>query len=81
MAVAKKVISFSSESWIRCAWFECEKPGYELYKSIQHEHGRNIPCAAGDHVNYVFCSERHKQLFRHSHESFGNLPPGFKKVI
>lgn len=81
MPVAKKVISYSSESWIRCAWFECEKPGFELYKSVLHEHGRGIPCEQGDHVNFVFCSERHRQLYRHSHVEFGKLPPGFKKTF
>lgn len=81
MSVAKKIISHSSESWIRCAWFECERPGYELYKSILHEHAPGLPCDRGDHVNFVFCSERHKQLYRHSHIEFGKLPPGFKKTI
>jgi hypothetical protein len=79
--VAKKVHSRSSDTWILCAWFGCEKQGYELYKSIFHEHASNIPCARGNHVNFVFCTERHKRLFQHSHISMGKLPPGYRKSI
>lgn len=83
MPVAKKVHSSSSDTWIRCNWFGCEKYAYELYKSIFHEHAPELPCAhpLSEHVNFIFCSERCKQYFRNSHLDMGNLPKGYAKVI
>lgn len=82
MPTAKKVLSFSSGTWITCAWFECQRQGYELYKTVLHDHAP-LPgaCEWGDHVNFIFCSERHKQYFVHSHRQMGQLPPGFKLAI
>lgn len=81
--VAKKVLSSSSGTWIRCSWFECDRAGFELYKAILHEHARTLACdhPLSEHVNFVFCSERHKQLYRNSHLDFGQLPAGYKKSI
>lgn len=83
MPTAKKVLSFTSGNWIPCCWFECEKPGYELYKAVFHEHAKSIPCAdqRAGHINFIFCGERHKQLYLHSHVSMGKLPPGYKLAI
>ncbi len=30
---------------------------------------------------YLFCSERHRELWRHSHVSLGNLPTGLRGMI
>ena len=83
MRNAKGVFSFSSGEWIRCAWFECDQQGYELYKSVFHEHARTMRCdnPLSQHVNFIFCSERHKQYYLHSHVDMGNLPPGFKTSL
>ena len=80
MAVLKKIINGVGD-WIPCCWFECRKPGYELHKAIHHDHARTVPCERGAHINYVFCSDRHKQLFAHSHIDMGKLPPGYKLMI
>jgi hypothetical protein len=81
--IQRKVRSFSSEDWITCCWFECDKPGFELYKSVFHEHDKKMRCDdfRSEHINYVFCTERHRQLFLYSHVSMGNLPPGYKKCV
>ena len=83
MPVARKVLSGSSGTWIPCCWFECAKPGYELYKSVLHDHTNAIACnhPLAEHVNFIFCSERHKQLYLHSHVDLGKLPPGYKLSI
>ena len=83
MRNAKKVMSASSGDWIKCVWCALngqDNPGYELYKSVFHEHARQLPCnhPMANHVNFVFCSERHKQYYLHSHKDLGNLPEGFK---
>ena len=82
MAVVRKVLSSSSGNWIPCCWFECERPGYELHKTIFHEHARTLTCdnPVSGHVNFVFCSEFHKQLYLHSHVEMGKLPPGYRIV-
>lgn len=83
MPIAKKVLSRGSGEWIRCAWFECERHGFELYKTIFHEHARTLPCdnPLSEHVNFVFCSERHRQYFVNSHRDMGNLPKGYVKSL
>lgn len=81
--IARKVLSASSGNWIPCCWFECEKPGYELYKTVFHEHAKNLACdhPMSQHVNFVFCSERCRQYYLNSHIAMGQLPAGYKKVI
>lgn len=83
MAVAKKVLSFSSHQWITCAWFGCEKIAFDLHKAVFHEHARELPChhPLSGHVNFIFCSDRHKRYYQHSHISFGQLPAGYRKSI
>ena len=83
MPIAKKVWSHGSQTWIQCAWFECERQGVELHKSVFHEHARSLACdhPLSQHVNFVFCSERHKRLFQHSHISMGDLPPGYRSLV
>lgn len=89
MPTARKVHSFTNDGWIRCNWFgtpssgRCEKEGYELYKSVFHEHAREIPCdhPMANHISYVFCSERCKRYYLNSHHDMGNLPAGFKTVL
>lgn len=81
--LARKVWSPGSQSWIKCCWFYCDKRGFELYKSVFHEHARHLPCdhPMSSHVNFVFCSEKCRQYYLHSHIDMGNLPPGFKTVL
>lgn len=83
MRNGKMVFSHSSGTWIKCVWCAMhgqDNPGYELYKSVFHEHARALPCdhPASQHVNFVFCSERHKQYYLNSHIDMGNLPAGFR---
>lgn len=83
MPVARKVHSYSSDTWIGCCWFGCEKQGFELYKTVFHEHSRSLTCGnpMAEHVNFIFCTERHKQYFINSRQNFGKLPPGYKLSI
>lgn len=76
----KKVHSFSSDTWILCAWCR-EKQGYDLFRHPLHDHAKNVPCEGRDHAIAIFCSERHRQYFIHSTRSNGNLPPGYKKAV
>jgi hypothetical protein len=83
--MARKVLS-SGGGWIPCVWCHMhgqENRGYELYKSVFHEHSRLMPCdhPLATHINFVFCSERHKQYFRNSHVSMGNLPKGWASTL
>jgi hypothetical protein len=79
----KKVWSFSSENWVNCAWFECRRPGFEMHKTVLHDHARTLRCdnPLSGHVNFVFCSERHKQLYLNSHKNMGKMPPGYKLTM
>ena len=82
----RKVRSLNSDRWIDCLWCRMHgfnKPGYELYKTVLHEHAPELQCdhPLSEHINYVFCSERHRQYFLHSHIDMGNLPAGHKSTI
>ena len=81
--IARKVLSATTGHWIPCCWFECEKDGVELYKTVFHEHSKGLKCdnPMSQHVNFVFCSERHRQLYLHSHIQMGKLPPGYRKSL
>lgn len=60
-----------------CCWDTCEKYGVENEK-IRVKYG-----TPGYEYNtwYVFCSERHKMYWAHSHRDLYNLPPGFKMGV
>lgn len=67
--------------WLRCAWDECEHQGVTLHLAVHHAHAVGMACADpyAKHIRYVFCSERHRQYFLHSHRpevGYGNLPVG-----
>lgn len=69
--------------WILCAWADCEKQGVTLHQSVLHDHNPGVRCDHVDarHPRFVFCSERHKQLFAHSHVAYGKLPTGSRGTI
>lgn len=59
---------------IVCAWDDCERRGLLLYE-IRVEYGRD-PAVHSHRVRHLFCSERHKQLWRNGHIHYGRLPTG-----
>jgi hypothetical protein len=93
----KKVINHDrGGTYVMCAWDECDRDGYELYKVRTHEHAASVPCDSplGRHTNYVFCTERHKQYWvastgQNAHElaarnngrQYGMLPPGQRLTV
>ena len=93
----KKVINHDrGGTFVCCAWDECDRDGYELYKVRQHTHAATIPCdsSVASHVSYVFCSERHRAYWLHSSGErakelearyngriAGMLPPGMRNTI
>jgi len=74
--VSKKVVNMdhAGDRFVMCAWDECEKDGYELYK-VRVNYGTP---GAPHILSYVFCCERHRQYWIHNHRSYGNLPPGYR---
>lgn len=56
----------SGTHYVMCAWSDCEKPGYELFKVRTRTHAGHIrdddPWNSR-FVHYVFCSEKCKQLW------------------
>lgn len=79
----KKILSLdkarSGETrWLPCCWDDCERPGTTLHQARMHDHARGYTCTRDDakHVIYVFCSERHRQLFLNSHVAYGKVASG-----
>jgi hypothetical protein len=60
---------------IMCAWDDCELQGYELNKVVINDAAPGYPPR---YMRFVFCTERHKYFFVHSHRDYGNLPPGYR---
>ena len=86
MVMLQKIMSASTGNWVPCVWCRMngeDRPGYELHKSVFHEHAREIPCddPRAVHVNFVFCSERHRQYYLNSHKALGQLPAGFRSSL
>ena len=83
MPMLQRVWSKTSEKWIRCNWFECDKDGFEQFKMVVHDHSKLIPCDhyLAEHVNYIFCSERHLNYYVESPRNHFNLPAGKKTVF
>jgi len=72
-------------NYIHCGWDDCEKHGFEMYKVKIHTEKPGYPERI---VNFVFCTERHRQYFIQSYNQgqagmhpdymHGKLPPGFR---
>jgi hypothetical protein len=91
----RKVINRDNGRMISCGWDDCERDGYECHKIIWHEHARTIGCAdpLARHIHYVFCSERHRQMWvnatgtnalrsiESTGRAYGNLPVGSRGMI
>lgn len=75
--IEKKVINLdhAGDRHVMCAWDTCENDGVELHK-VRVNYGTAIQQQI---VNHVFCSERHKQYWINSVNSYGNLPPGYRR--
>lgn len=72
----KKVINLDHDGdrKVKCAWDECDRDGYEMHKVRVNYGTPEMP-----HIlNYVFCTERHKQYFLNSHRKYGRLPEGYR---
>lgn len=58
-----------------CAWDECERPAWDEIKIKITDPGSHKT------VHYIFCTERHRDYYRHSHVKMGMLPPGSKLSV
>jgi len=64
--------------FLLCCWDDCDRDGTTLHKSLFHDHPKALACEnpVSKHLWYVFCSERHRQLFLNGHIKYGVLPSG-----
>lgn len=68
-------------TWIRCAWDDCDRQGYELFKVLVHEHvGMACDEPGAEHIAFIFCTEKHKQYHLYSHIKYGAVAPGQSRV-
>jgi hypothetical protein len=86
MPMLQRVWSRTNYQWIKCNWGPfggCDRDGYEQFKGVLHDHAKWVACDSplATHINYVFCSQQHKDYYANSHRSLFNLPPGAKKII
>lgn len=76
----KVVINLDGGGWtgnghVMCAWDTCTRQGYDSNRVTINDAAPGYPDKL---IRYVFCSERHKFYFVHSHRDYGNLPPGYR---
>ena len=96
--VFKRVVNLDwGDRFITCAWADCERPGFESNKIVMHEHLPGVRCddpAQAKHATYVFCSERHRQMWgnstgwranrlaeQHGGQISGMLPTGSRGIM
>lgn len=56
-------VTSSGTHYVICAWSDCDNDATELYKIRVATHEETYPGAEERFMNYVFCSERHKQYW------------------
>ncbi len=63
---------------IPCCFNDCGRLG-----TTRYEHREFIEEVMGHprYRIYIFCSDRHRLLWEHSHKSLGNLPSGSRGMI
>ena len=66
-------VSGATGAFILCSWWDCDRYGDDKYEHVHREGVR--------YAHYLFCTERHRELWRYSRESAGNLPVGSKGMI
>lgn len=66
-------VSGSTDRYIPCAWWDCHRDGDDKYESVHREGTR--------WVHYLFCVERHRELWRNSPRDHGNLPTGSRGLL
>lgn len=80
--ITRKVIIREGEQQggkILCGWDDCEKDGVMLHHIAVNQAKPGFPPSL---ARYVFCSDRHKQYWAHSHRlGYGNLPAGSRSTI
>lgn len=74
--IERKVINLdhAGDRHVMCAWDDCERDGVELHKIVVNYGKADTP----HKVAHVFCSEKHKEYWKNSAKSYGNLPPGYR---
>ena len=76
----KKVINLdhAGNRKVMCAWDICTNDGYESNKVRVRTSAPGYPLT---YMQYVFCSERHRQFWINSIHDYGNLPSGYRSSI
>lgn len=70
-----KKVSGTTGRFIPCCWWDCTRDGNDTYQLVLLEG------APPRNLIYLFCSERHLELWRHSKHSAGNLPVGLRGLL
>ena len=82
MARPGPVRSGATGNLIPCCWTECDQLGTSRYEHREFVQWIYIGSARIPQYRiYLFCSERHRAMWRHSPKSLGNLPIGSKGMI
>lgn len=66
-----------------CCWDDCWRNGDERYRIVV-AHDAPARREAGDTLTYIFCSERHRELYAHAAGragQYGNMPAGSRTAL
>lgn len=76
------VRSATTGQHIVCCFNDCGALGSSRYEHREFRQWVYIgPTRIPQYTIYLFCSERHRALWRNSHRSLGNLPIGSKGML
>jgi hypothetical protein len=65
---------------IMCCWNDCVEPGHEEHKVVVRERKSEVDLSTMETLTYIFCCQKHKHYYVHSHLDLGNVPTGYKSV-
>ena len=81
--IQRKIVNMDAQGdrFIVCGWDDCERPGFELYKLLLHDHPVNRGCNRADTISLAagtgtahrwvpFCCERHRLYYANAQGVF-----------
>ena len=73
IAFGRQLVRNAHGKPLPCVWDDCWEHGDNRHR-VEVDH--DAPKFKGEKLVYIFCSERHRDYWRHSTKDRGNLPTG-----
>lgn len=81
------IVRDSDGTILPCCWDDCERSGHDqIQVRIRENESNGLPAIRDGirwikTVKYIFCSDRHKEMWLASTQMYGSLPTGSRGLI